>query len=60
MTSFELLQGPDGRLFLDISTDKTTFMLEVDEGELTELRDRLQRPPIPFNVNGDSDEESDE
>jgi hypothetical protein len=48
-TEFDFFFNHDeGRLFLEIYTGTTHYMLELDENELTALRDRLDRAPIPI------------
>lgn len=45
-TDFELLFNYEAkRLFLKIYTGTTHYMLELDENELTTLRDCLEQPP---------------
>lgn len=51
-TSFEFLRGhKDGdiRLFLKIFTDDAYMMVELNEIEVTELRDTLNSPPTEFD-----------
>lgn len=51
MTDIDLLS--DGqRFFLHIHTDKTTYIVEITDDELDELRERLDEPPTPIRNNG--------
>jgi hypothetical protein len=52
MTDFDLLEGPSGRKFLHIHTDQTTYIVEISDDELDELRERLDEPPTPIRNNG--------
>lgn len=48
-TDFELFFNHEAnRLFLKIYTGTTYYMLELDENELTALRDCLEQPPRPI------------
>lgn len=52
-TTFEFLRGhteEEGtRLFVKIFTETTYFMVELDEGELADLRTVLNEPPTEFH-----------
>jgi hypothetical protein len=43
-TKFDLLEGRDSRLFLKVHADPTSYILEVDETDIANLRDTLNRP----------------
>lgn len=46
VAEFDLLQGQsDGRLFVQIYTGTAHIVVEVDENELTDLRERLDESP---------------
>lgn len=46
MTRFNLLRAEsDGQLFVHVHTEDTTFIVAIDENELTQLRTRLNEPP---------------
>lgn len=50
--TFEFLRGVkdgDVRLFVKIFTQDTYFMVELDENELTDLRETLDSPPTEFD-----------
>lgn len=47
MTDFDLLEGSNGRLFIKLFTGKSNYILELEGGELEELKDRLDEPPTP-------------
>lgn len=51
-TTFEFLRGhteEEGtRLFVKIFTEKSHMMVELDEGELADLRETLNSPPTEF------------
>lgn len=50
MTEFNLLRAKsDGQLFVHIHTERSTYIVQVDENELTELRGRLDNPPEPVD-----------
>lgn len=50
MTDFNLLRAEsDGQLFVHVHTERTTFIVALDENELSELRGRLDRPPEPVD-----------
>jgi hypothetical protein len=46
-TNFDLLEGADGRLFLEIHTTNVHYVVELDEREVDELCERLDEPPTP-------------
>lgn len=46
MTDFNLLRAKsDGQLFLHVHTERSTTIVALDESEIAELRERLNRPP---------------
>ena len=46
-TNFDLLEGADGRLFLEIHTTNVHYVVELDDEEVDELCERLDEPPTP-------------
>jgi hypothetical protein len=46
-TGFDLLEGADGRLFLEIHTTNVHYVVELDQEEVDELYERLDEPPTP-------------
>jgi hypothetical protein len=46
-TNFNLLEGADGRLFLEIHTTNVHYVVELDGDEVDELCERLDEPPTP-------------
>lgn len=46
MTDFNLLRAKsDGQLFLRIYSEHSHYVVALDESEIAQLRDRLNRPP---------------
>lgn len=60
MADIDLLEGPDGRKFLHIHTDKTTYIVEISDDDLDELRERLNEPPTPINGRGQDQGQGDD
>lgn len=50
-TTFDLLEGSGGRLFLYIHTGTTAYTLELDreDDDLDRLQERLAGPPAPID-----------
>jgi hypothetical protein len=46
-TDFDFLEGAEGRLFLQIHTTNVHYVVELNEEEVDELRERLDEPPTP-------------
>ena len=46
-TGFDLLEGANGRLFLEIHTTNVHYVVELDQEEVDELCERLDEPPTP-------------
>jgi hypothetical protein len=46
-TNFDLLEGANGRLFLEIHTTSVHYVVELDQEEVDELCERLNDPPTP-------------
>lgn len=55
MVSFSILQDNAGRLFLHVDATDSTYIVEVDQGELTQLGQALNQPPTPLDRGDDND-----
>lgn len=56
MVSFDVLQDAQGRTFLHIDATDSTYIVETDTSELTQLEQRLHRPPTPLSRDQDQDD----
>lgn len=46
MTDFNLLRAEsDGQLFIHVHTERTTFIVALEDRELTDLRDTVAQTP---------------
>jgi 3-dehydroquinate synthase class II len=60
MTDFEVLAGPSSRWFLKISTDKTTYIVELESGDIDAITNAIDRSPTPVSVSDSDNGENDE
>lgn len=56
MVSFSILQDNQGRLFLHVDATDSTYIVEVDQGELTQLEQAMRQPPTPLDRDSDNND----